>query len=212
MFKFNLPDHLKKRNKALQNLAELSYTQDNLSLAKNLLGIARMLRRQLTEAGNAYVNSFECPTYTTTFCWDVLPDMAFRLGLTDRRLFLPNERRSPDITGINGIDYRRSVTLCTINAGLRSLAYSSESETPTPAAICEREACNGNIIEIALNRIFPAIEFRDTSHFTYDFANNILEVSTYRHQSNANIRPSLFWSPNMMLKPEEKTYDTTLLS
>lgn len=106
-------------------------------LAEYLLTNARQLQTALRGAGwTAYDQ-----VYDTVFAWDVVPEVAKRLGAVR---FLPMERQRADIVRLSDSDLRLRASHCVSNMG--SLATSS---------LLARRPEQGNALVFALDRLAP---------------------------------------------------------
>lgn len=162
-FTFKISDATRMRLEAERRLVAHFYTADNHTLALAILGYARQLRQAYSAAGRGSAIQRNRPVYDSALVWNALPDLAWRLGLMDKRSYLPGERmltygeRTDYILTATGGQYRRNVWSTLTNSNLRSLTVGAiDWHRPTAATMLDREPIHGNPVEIALQRLYPA--------------------------------------------------------
>lgn len=202
-FKFPLSASTRNRldhEKALLARMHDRDTTSDLNLGIAILGMTRKLRQAYISAGRASSIQQDYPVYDGTLVWNVLPDLAYRLGITDKSRFLPGERAIGEtVLTLNGADYRRYVWSVLRNSNLRGLV-DHDANTAHTASLLTREAINGNPVEISLQRLYPAEQFYVRTKTVHpgntDPADDITEPARMR-----GLPPTtLSWSPECMLQ------------
>ena len=137
--------------------------------------------------------------YNSFVMWDVVPEVAHRLGC---RLAL-NESQDFDLKRATGQDFRDLVAICVVNV---ATGYLSEAETDVarnPIDILFHDVANGNPVAMALDRLVPPTPVSNDR-----FARSIREVARIRGFGEV-----CRWSPalnakdvpvRMMLVPEDE--------
>ena len=90
-------------------------------------------------------------TYEKTFVWDVVPEVAARLGETK---FQPNERRA-EIRGCSDVELRDWVGHCLKNMGTLREAWLDEETQVNPWLVLTHSIPNGNPVLFAMDRVSP---------------------------------------------------------
>jgi hypothetical protein len=123
-------------------------------------------------------------TYTTSFVWELVPEIAYRLGA---RSFSPQERTRSDVRAADGIRLRHWLGH-SLN-GMPEIAetWDYSEAGANPWHVLTRECQNGNPVVFALDRIAPPLDDSD------DLSARLLrEVSWHR-----GFEPISAWSPEL---------------
>lgn len=168
----------------------------NLALGIAILGMARQLRTAYIDAGRASSIVPDYPVYDGDLVWNVLPDLAWRLGQTNRKAYVEGERKlGEQVLTLNGAEYRRYVWSVLRNSDLQSLV-NYQSAASQAASLLARDAIHGNPVEIALQRLYPAetyyVENKPTHPGNIDPADGIIEPA--RHRGLGRV---LSWNPSV---------------
>lgn len=201
-FKFPLSPEISAKIKRENSITATHYGLDNLSLAIAILGLCRQLRALYVEAGRADSIRQDYPVYDGDLVWNVLPDLAWRLGLQNRSKYVEGERRNSRVLTLNGAEYRRYVWSVLRNSNIRSLR-DYKRHTTNAAGLLDRESINGNIVEIALQRLYPAENFYTKSKPVHpgnsDPCDSFTEIAGYRGYPN-----KLSWTPQLSADYENR--------
>lgn len=114
--------------------------------------LAADLLRKAREARNLYPSHFErggYDTYTTSFVWDIVPEIAFRLGSKDTR---PDERR-PDVRACDDDELRGWLGNCLNWTPTIREAHSDPLPLANPWLMLTRSPQQGNPVLFALDRV-----------------------------------------------------------
>lgn len=165
----------------------------DLELGEELLKLARKAR----EENPRLLSDPDRPSYSPAFVWHVIPEVAKRLGCSVD----PDEARAPDIAGISDRELRETVghylANATLNYGLDLHELERQDNQPRAIDYLEHEACNGNPVAIAIDRICPpAPEGQDQDD---RLARRIREVGRYVDGVQVAM-----WSPEAVTKTEMK--------
>jgi hypothetical protein len=183
-FKLNLSPELRARVEAESREIERLFGLEDRWLAAELLRLARTIRER-TQYG---ARSGEHDTYNSALLWDVIPEVAYRLG---GRLML-NEATDYDLKVAQGVDFRNHVAIYLKNVATCYFRDADRGEQLEPVAILFREAWNGNPIVMALDRITPPdLEAADI------LAQDMVSMARTRGHV-----PTGRWHPSMQKKPE----------
>lgn len=199
--KFNVAPHIRERRIARDAVVRRMYAQDNITLARGLLALARIARITMRDHGDTHINQPDRPVYHTSMLWNIIPDLAYRLGLTDKKLYLKHERSDRDITSISdGRLYRVLVTTMMRHSALDAPESVHDAEPSVPHAldILSALAIHGNPIEIALERIYPASKFADPTYSNgeyHDMAYTIDKHHHYNTPANEYTPQPRHWTP-----------------
>lgn len=179
-----------------QQRLRLDRTRDELArihglpdrwLAEELLRLARATRQ-------AHPDKLADPhgvTYEPNFVWQVVPEVARRLGAT--RL-LPNEATSADVKTVSDAELRRMVGVYLQNTVLDRWDLKKDSDTPGPGEILGHNLANGNPVAMAADRLAPAPE---AGHDRDDWiARHTREISRRRGHEETP-----YWSPELQGSP-----------
>lgn len=156
--------------------------------------LAADLLRKVRVARNAYpvLNmDYRGSTYETTFAWDVVPEVAARLGAAE---FLPNERKS-EVRQCSDKELRDWVGLSLKHMGMIREAWLERDDRANPWLMLTHSLPNGNPVAFAMDRVCPpTLESRDWS------AVHVREVARHRGFDGVSA-----WSP--MLQDWETSQD-----
>lgn len=195
--KFLSPDTIARMDEEKRIIARLHSTETtNAMLGMAILGMARQLRTAYIEAGRASSIVREYPVYDGDLVWNVLPDLAWRMGMTNRNAYVEGERKLGErVLTLNGAEYRRYVWSVLRNSNLDPL-IDRTSPGSQAASLLARDAIHGNPVEIALQRLYPAeiyyVESKPTHPGNIDPADNISEPARYRGLGRV-----LSWNPSV---------------
>lgn len=118
--------------------------------------LAEDLLRKVRAARSMYPHKFALhpegwSTYETTFVWDVVPEVAARLGAVD---FQPNERKS-EVRGCSDEELRDWVGLSLKCMGMIREAWIDKVPLVNPWLILSHSIPNGNPVLFGLDRVCP---------------------------------------------------------
>lgn len=179
-------DYLKRSSARIEEL----YGFDNLSLGQELLRLA-------LEARQLYPDRLAQPeeghtTYTTALFWEVVPEVAKRLGVTN---FGPKVR--DQISNATDYELRNWVGQCISNAGWSPITghHDTMGQPLCPWELLTHEACNGNPLAIAMERLAPVTEYDREDVL----CRSIHEISRAR-----GFVDMFAWEPAMNAKPNPR--------
>jgi len=155
-------------------------------LAEELLRLARAAR-------NAYPAQLGSPStmyYGPMFVWNVVPEVARRLGAT--RLNQQEATRC-NIQGQSGAELRLTVASHLANANLGSLPAGTGALSP--AEILGHDICNGNPVAMAVDRFAEAPE---AGHDMSDWLARSVRLASSRRGHAA----TPYWSPSLQHAPD----------
>jgi hypothetical protein len=153
------------------------------------------LARQAREENPRLLRNPSGDSYSPAFVWHVIPEVAKRLGC---RVDL-NEARAPDIVSLSDRELRETVghflANATLNYGLDICDLHPLDNKPRAIDLLEHEACNGNPVAMAIDRICPpAPEGQDQDD---RLARRIREAGRYVDGVQVAM-----WSPEAVTKSE----------
>ena len=90
-------------------------------------------------------------TYATTLVWDVVPEIAKRLGAT---AFRPQERHER-VGALSDLELRNLLGMCIANSPTIEKAWLDVTSAPDPWLLLTHEVCNGNPVVFSMDRILP---------------------------------------------------------
>ncbi len=181
------PEHREYIARMNERIAEL-YRFDDLALGQELLKLASEARtlypERLAKGDQGH------GTYTTSLFWDVVPEIAKRLGVT-----VLGQTIREDVRNASDHELRNWVGQCIANAGWSPITgnHNIKDQPLCPWELLTHEACNGNPLAFAIDRIAPVVEFDRNDVL----ARSIREVSSVRGFEP----PFLKWAPEMDVKP-----------
>lgn len=182
-FKLVLSPELREKIDAEAREIERIYGLPDRWLAEELLRLVRAVRSR-TEYASRRPDS---DTYNSTLLWDVIPEVARRLG---GRLGL-NESADADIRRSEGEAFRNFVSICITNVSTGYLSEASRGELLDPVSILFHSFYNGNPVAIALDRVVPPAP--DSGDF---LAKEMFTVSERRgHEPAPSWRPEFQETP-----------------
>lgn len=147
------------------------YALSDCLLAGEILKLARELQEPVRAAGWAPGDN----VYDPVFIWQVIPEIAKRLGAT---VFRDDERTDPEITGAGNALLRLRAGYCIVNCGTVELRGS----------LLTHDTCNGNVVAFALDRLeAPGADDLIGKH--------IINIA-----QNRNVPSDGRWTPAMMRK------------
>jgi hypothetical protein len=170
---------------------ERLYGLPDREIGEELLTLARKAR----EENPRLLGDPDGISYSPALVWHVIPEVAKRLGCAVGA----NEASSDDIVGISDRDLREAVghylANATLNYGLELQDLERPGNQPRAIDLLDREACNGNPVAIAIDRICPpAPEGQDQDD---QLARRIREVGRYVDGAQVAM-----WSPEAASKSE----------
>lgn len=119
---------------------------------------------------------------TTSFAWDIVPEIAFRLGAGS---FAPLERSRADVRSADGERLRHWLGHALNGMGFIDDAWDDGGAKPNPWLMLTRDCQNGNPVVFALDRVAPP-----TNESSDLPARLLREVSWHR-----GFEPVSSWSP-----------------
>lgn len=177
-----LPPETRARIDATNREITRLYGLPDRWLGEALLKLARGTRAEFPDLQDPYNES-----YDVNFVWQVVPEIAKRLGATN---LLPQEGIHTRVAGYSHRDLRDHASEYLKNITLELRGLSVRGEKPTSAEILAHNVWNGNPVAIALDRLCPAYE---RGHHGVDWvARQIREVSRAR-----GLEETAHWSPAM---------------
>jgi len=174
---------LRSRIEAERNEILRIYALPDRWLAAELLRLTRSIRE-----ATSYAERPETDTYNSTVLWDVIPEIARRLGATIQQ----NESTNWRFRSLEGEKFREYVAVCIANVGTGYLKDARLSTGIDPVAILFREVANGNPIIIGLDRLVPP-----GNNSIDHAARHIREISRTRGHEVVSS-----WSPMLNNEPE----------
>lgn len=190
-FESRLSPEMKAQIAAERSEVERMWALPDRFLAEDLLRKVREVRRRYPDYFTRAPG--DMGTYTTSFVWEVIPEIAYRLGATN---FLPQERTRPDVRAADGERLRHWLGHCLNGMPEIREAWDDALEDPYaahPWHMLTRECQNGNPVVFALDRIEPPSPEHD------DLPARLLrEVSYYR-----GVETTSAWYPAMTAAPAE---------
>jgi hypothetical protein len=148
--------------------------------------LAADLMRKVRDARSRYravldIDPRGYSTYETTFAWDVVPEIAARLGET---AFQPNERKA-EVRACTDVELREWLGLSLKHMGMIREAWNDKDALPNPWLILTYSIPNGNPVLFAMDRICPpTLESQDWG------AKHVREIA--RHRGFGDVSE---WSP-----------------
>jgi hypothetical protein len=179
-------DYMQRMSQRIEEL----HGFDNLSLGQELLKLTLEARQlypdRLANGDEGYGN------YTTSLFWDVVPEVAKRLGVT-----IFGQKVRDDVRRATDHELRNWVGQCIGNAGWSpNVGHHNEMGQPLcPWELLTHEACNGNPLAFAIDRLAPVAEYdRD----------DVLSRSIHEISRTRGFEPMLTWEPAMNAKPNPR--------
>jgi hypothetical protein len=151
--------------------------------------LAEDLLRKVRWVREAYPSHFHrqpgaMGNYTTSFVWELVPEIAYRLGA---RSFGPQERTRADVRAADGVRLRHWLGHSLNGMPEIRDAWNHLEGAANPWHVLTRECQNGNPVVFALDRIAPPFDDSD------DLPARLLrEVSWHR-----GFEPVSAWSPEL---------------
>lgn len=167
--------------------AEISrlFDLDHHALGEALLAHARASRARWPDS----LRRDDC-CYNAGFVWDLIPDVAFRLGATT---LIAGERQDEFLGQACGIDYRHMVSSFLFHVS-RRFAADLDADTPTPWDILTNPVQHGNPVAFGLDRLFPPDANADDAA-----ARHIREAAHLRGHADTHA-----WTPDLLSSPSSK--------
>jgi hypothetical protein len=183
--KFLSPEAIARGNAEREELIRMWRLSDRF--------LAADLMRKVREARFMYPKVFDLDpngwsTYEKSFVWDVVPEIAARLGET---AFQPNERKA-EVRACSDVELREWVGLSLNHMGMISEAWLDKDPILNPWLMLTHSVPNGNPVLFAMDRISPpTLESQDWG------AKHVREIARNRGFGDVSA-----WSP--MLQNYEK--------
>lgn len=117
-------------------------------LGRELAQFARRIRESVPELASP---ALETDGYTKHLFWDVVPELARRLG----EPLGPNESKDIWLRTAEGEDLRRDVANCLLNTSVVGLMRMVPEERRDDLDVLMNEAANGSPVALALDRLVP---------------------------------------------------------
>ena len=156
----------------------------NRFLAREIAKLARDCRAQCIAGGDDHMADRDHGTYNLGLLWDVLPELAKRLGETE---FLPGERQDYG-TPTTDQEFRDLVASYLRHSCIGNRhGYREAGPDTNPARVLSSDVANGNIVAVALDRVCPP-----TADSQDWFASYLREVGRARFGRDANVTA---WTP-----------------
>lgn len=185
-FKLKLSDELQAKIDAEAREIGRIYALPDRWLAAELIRLTRLVRSRTPYAARRPEND----TYNSTLLWDVIPEVARRLGAPIEL----NESADANIRRSEGEVFREFVAACVTNASIGYLKDAERGELLDPVAILFHSFHNGNPIAVALDRIVPPTpESQDA------FSRGVREVSHARGHGEL-----CAWEPRLQEQSEAR--------
>lgn len=188
-FKLILSPELRRQREMMTRELERLYRLPDRWLGEELLKLARRAR----EENPKLLGQYEARSYSDSFVWEVVPEVARRLGAK----LSPNESQSHEFRALHATRLRQVVGTYLQNTSLR---YGLQAPLPygdrVPAIeILEHEFVNGNPVAFAMDRLAdPAPEGQDRDDW---LARHLREVGRY-----VGLTPVDRWSPDCVTRTE----------
>lgn len=164
-FEYKSPDQVRRVEAQSAEMRRIHALPDRW-LAAELLRLARRIRSATTYAARA-----EHDTYNSSMLWDVIPELARRLGAEIQ----PNESLDARLRRLNGDELRMFVGICNANVARGYMKEANDDSDLNELDILFHETANGNPIIMALDRIAPP-----TPDSTDPAATHLRHVSSIR--------------------------------
>lgn len=142
------PEAIERLNAERAELIRMWRLPDRF-LAADLLRKARAARAAYPSVLGLDPNGWS--TYEKTFVWDVVPEVAARLGETD---FDPNERKA-EVRGCSDVELRDWVGISLNNMGMIREAWLDKNPVINPWILLTHSIANGNPVLFAVDRVSP---------------------------------------------------------
>jgi len=155
MFRKLLSKEAITRIEAQQAEVNRLFNLQNRWLAQELLKLAREIQPKLSSEG-------WCPAdnvYDAVFAWQVIPELAKRLGATTFNL---QERTDYRVIRSSSVDLRARAGHCLLNCGTQALRES----------LLTREVANGNPVVFAIDRLSAPGDEDPIARRLHEIANN----------------------------------------
>lgn len=146
-FKLPISEELRQRIDAEHREMERLFALPDRWLAAELLRLVRDIRGRTKYAAR----SADTDTYNSVLLWDVIPELARRLGAT---LEL-NESTDYSITRLEGEMFRDFVASCLGNVSTSYMAQAKTGRLLEPVSVLFHSVPNGNPVAMALDRLVP---------------------------------------------------------
>lgn len=180
-FKLNLSPAQRERIASERSYVHVCFAVDDTELGQMLLKLAVGLRDGYpAEYGDSGAGQDTC---SLALVWEVVPEIARRLGVVDFR------RGKRPYACQNDDDFRLRSRACDVIFGSHSRVLGADGilVDPPSLSLLKREPCNGNPVVIGLDRVAPPQDDR-SDHLAW----RIAEVSQTR-----GFPRQLAWSPAM---------------
>jgi hypothetical protein len=159
-------------------------------LAEELLRLSRKLRLEFPDQLGYPAEG----TYDSDFVWQLVPEVAKRLGA---KILRPNEAVMRDIVTLNDAEFRCCAGAILKNISLRRWPSNTPPDTPSIAEILAHEIANGNPVAFAIDRFAPApAKGNDRDDW---LARHMREIS-----SACGFEPTPCWSPALTPSPRNR--------
>lgn len=181
MFRIKLSPESRARLEYEENEAARLYELTDRWLGEALIALARQAQESLRVRDPFY------STYDNAFVFNVVPEIAKRLGVT---AFMASERLDADVVMLSNAELRRDAGHCLRNIG-HSQYYGQSGWN-----MLLRELANGNPVVYALDRLHPGR------------SDDMDDPIVRRLSEIARIRDVVFsgvWDPGMLMKPKAGT-------
>lgn len=180
-----LPPEVAARLERSKVRVERLYVLPDRWLGREIAGIARRIRASVPEFASP---ASEGDGYTKHMLWDVVPELARRLG----EPLLPNESSDAGLRRAGEAELRRDVSTCLCNLSSVRLMRIVPEDLQDDLHMILLDAANGNPVAVALDRIAPPGPEADDR-----IARHVREVSGCRRHV-----PTSSWHPGLQHPPE----------
>ena len=182
-FKLDISPELRARIDAEAQEMQRIFALPDRWLAVHLLKLCRQIRNNSAK----YSQRGDHDTYNSALLWDVIPEVARRLGAPIQA----DESMNREIRIAQGQALRDYVAACMANVSVGYLKDSRTGDLVEPIDILFRESANGNPVLVALDRLVPP-----TPASTDAAARRLREISNVRgHEETGAWHPSLNEEP-----------------
>lgn len=182
-----LPPEVAARIERSKARVERLYGLPDRWLGREIAGIARRIRASVPELASP---ASEGDAYTKHVLWDVVPEIARRLG----EPLLPNESSDAGLRRAGEVELRRDVSTCLYNISSVRLMRVVPEALQDDLHMLLLDAANGNPVTVALDRLAPPGPESDDR-----IARHLREVSASRRHD-----PTSSWHPGLQHEPEPK--------
>lgn len=193
-FKLILSPELRREQAMMTRELDRLYRLPDRWLGEELLKLARRAR----EENPGLLGRYEARSYSDSFVWEVVPEVARRLGAK----LSPDESQSHEFRSLHATRLRQVVGTYLQNTSLRyGLDERQAYGDRVPAIeLLQHEFVNGNPVAFAMDRLAPpAPEGQDRDDW---LARHIREVGRF-----VGGRPVACWSPDCVTRTEAAAPD-----